>query len=209
MRLKVVMEALGYDPKRLDVILYQLVTIKESGQALRLSKRAGRIVTLDDIVKTVGTDVARFFYLHKKADAHLDFDIDLALKHTDENPVYYIQYAYVRIKSIREKALQNEEFHRLSAQDIQGIGEAERLLLKKIASLKEHLESIAHTYQTHQLAYYTIELAQAFHTYYSHHKVIDPENVPQSRGRLVLIQLVENTLKTCFDLLGISAPERM
>ncbi len=75
---KVVMEALGYDPKRLDVILYQLVTIKESGQALRLSKRAGRIVTLDDIVKTVGTDVARFFYLHKKADAHLDFDIDLS-----------------------------------------------------------------------------------------------------------------------------------
>lgn len=209
MRLKVVMEALGYDPKRLDVILYQLVTIKESGQALRLSKRAGRIITLDDIVKTVGTDVARFFYLHKKADAHLDFDIDLALKHTDENPVYYIQYAYVRIKSIREKALQNEEFHRLSAQDIQSLGEAERLLLKKIASLKEHLESIQHTYQTHQLAYYTIELAQTFHAYYSHHKVIDIEQIPQSRARLVLIQLVENTLKTCFDLLGISAPERM
>lgn len=208
-RLKVVMQALGYDPNRLDVILYQLVTIKESGQALRLSKRAGRIVTLEDVINTVGTDVARFFYLHKKADAHLDFDIDLALKHTDENPVYYIQYAYVRIKSIREKALQNNDLHKLSAQDMQGIGPEERLLLRKIASLKEHLESIQNSYQTHQLAYYTIELAQAFHHYYSHHKVIDPENVAQSRARLVLIEIVEKTLKTCFDLLGISAPEKM
>jgi arginyl-tRNA synthetase len=208
-RLKAVMAALGYDPTRLDVILYQLVTIKEGGQALRLSKRAGRIITLEDIIQTVGTDVARFFYLHKKADAHLDFDLDLALKHTDENPVYYIQYAYVRIKSIREKAYAYEEFHRLTSEDIQGLGAAEGLLLKKVASLKEHLESIQHSYQTHQLAYYTIELAQAFHTYYSHHKVIDTDHVAQSRARLVLLEIVESTLKTCFDLLGISAPEKM
>lgn len=208
-RLKVVMQVLGYDPNSLDVILYQLVTIKESGQILRLSKRAGRIVTLEDVIKTVGTDVARFFYLHKKADAHLEFDIDLALKHTDENPLYYIQYAYVRIKSIREKALQNELLHKLSADDIQGLGPAEQQLLKKISSLKELLESIQHSYQTHQLAYYTIELAQAFHAYYSHHKVIDTENIAQSRARLILIELVEHTLKVCFDLLGISAPEKM
>jgi arginyl-tRNA synthetase len=93
-RLKGIMQALGYDPKRLDIILYQLVTIKEGGQALRLSKRAGRIITLDDVIELVGPDVARFFYLHKKADAHLDFDLELALKKTDENPVYYVQYAY-------------------------------------------------------------------------------------------------------------------
>jgi len=208
-RLKAVMEALGYDPTRLDVILYQLVTIKESGQALRLSKRAGRIVTLEDVIQTVGTDVARFFYLHKKADAHLDFDIDLALKHTDENPVYYIQYAYVRIKSIREKARQYEAFHNLTTQDIQGLGASEQLLLRKIASLKELLESISRTYQTHLLAYYAIELAQTFHTYYSQHKVIDPEHPAQSRARLIMIELVEHTLKTCFDLLGISAPDKM
>jgi len=94
-RLKAIMQALGYDPTMLDVILYQLVTIKESGELVRMSKRAGHIVSLDDIIKTVGKDVARFFYLHRKADAHLDFDLDLALKHTEENPVYYIQYAYV------------------------------------------------------------------------------------------------------------------
>ena len=208
-RLKTVMEMLGYDPARLDVILYQLVTIKEGGTAMKLSKRAGRIVSLDDIIKIVGTDVARFFYLHKKADAHLDFDMELALKHTDENPVYYIQYAYVRTKSIQEKALQIEAFHKISTNDSKGLGTPEQLLLKKIASLKEQLHSIEKSYQTHQLAYYTIELAQTFHNYYSHNKVLDPTHVEQSRARLLLIELVEKTLKTCFDLLGISAPERM
>jgi len=208
-RLKAVIEALGYDPNRLDIILYQLVTIKEDGLQLKLSKRAGRIVGLDDIIKTVGKDVARFFYLHKKADAHLDFDLALALKHTDENPLYYIQYAYVRIRSITEKAYQYEQFQEISQQDIASLGNSEALLIKKIASLKELLSSIEKNYQTHLLTYYTIELAQMFHTYYSHHKVIDLENVQQSRGRLLLCQLVEHTLKTCFDLLGIEAPQRM
>ena len=208
-RLKAVMAALGYDPQRLHVILYQLVTVKEGGQALKLSKRAGRIISLDDIIKTVGTDVARFFYLHKKADAHLDFDIELALKHTDENPVYYIQYAYVRTKSIKEKAQQHEILHAITTTDLQHLGEPERLLLKKIASLKEQLHSIEKNYQTHQLTYYTIELAQTFHSYYSHNKVIDPTNIDTSRARLALVELVGNTLKTAFDLLGISAPEKM
>ncbi len=182
---------------------------QEAGQTVRLSKRAGRIITLVDIIKTVGTDVARFFYLHKKADAHLDFDLELALKHTDENPVYYIQYAYVRTKSILEKATHTEALHAITTKDIENFGPAERLLLKKIASLKEQLQSIQRNYQTHQLAYYTIELAQTFHAYYSHHKVIDTENIAQSRARLVMIDLVRTTLKTCFDLLGISAPDRM
>ena len=103
-RLKAIMQALGYNPDDLQVILYQLVAVKESGNLVRLSKRSGRLITLEDIIKTVGPDVARFFYLNKKADAHLDFDFDLALKQTDENPVYYIQYAYVRALSILNKA---------------------------------------------------------------------------------------------------------
>ncbi len=208
-RLKAVMQALGYDPTRLDVILYQLVTIKESGQLMRMSKRAGRIVTLEDVIATVGTDVARFFYLHKKADGHLDFDIDLALKHTDENPVYYIQYAYVRTKSIMAKAQAESELATISEADSAYIGEPERLLIKKITALKELLESTASNYQTHLLAYYVIELAQTFHNYYSHHKVIDTTQINQSRGRLLIVLLVQKTLKTSFDLLGISAPEKM
>lgn len=208
-RLKAVMQALGYDPNRLDIILYQLVTIKESGQAMRLSKRAGRIITLEDVIATVGTDVARFFYLHKKADGHLDFDIDLALKHTDENPVYYIQYAYVRTKSIMTKAQSDPRLAEITEADSTFIGAEEQLLLKKITALRELLENIAGHYQTHLLAYYVIELAQTFHNYYSHHKVIDTSNIDKSRGRLLMVLLVQRTIKTCFDLLGISAPEKM
>lgn len=208
-RLKAVMQALRYDPNRLDVILYQLVTIKESGNLLRLSKRKGRIVTLEDVIDTVGRDVARFFYLHKKADAHLDFDIDLALKHTDENPVYYIQYAYVRTKSIMVKAQPESSLDDISSKDSIHCGAEERMLIKKICSLQELLRSIERNYQTHLLAYYTIELAQTFHHYYSHHKVIDRSNVQKSRARLLIVLLVQQTLKICFDLLGIGAPEKM
>lgn len=208
-RLKAVMQALSYDPHRLDVILYQLVTIKEGGEILKLSKRAGRIVNLEDIIQTVGTDVARFFYLHKKADGHLDFDLELALKHTDENPVYYIQYAYVRTKSIMTKASAEKLLRDITMQDSGLIGKPEHLLLKKIASLRTLLESTAQNYQTHLIAYYVIELAQTFHNYYSHHTVIDASKTEQSRGRLLTILLVQRTLKTCFDLLGITAPEKM
>lgn len=208
-RLKAVMEALGYDPAQLDVILYQLVTLKESGQSLRLSKRAGRSITLEDVIETVGTDVARFFYLHKKADAHLDFDIELALKHTEENPVYYIQYAYVRTKSILEKASLEAALLNISEKDSRFIGEAERLVIKKIIALKTLLKTIGAKYQTHLLAYYTIELAQQFHNYYSHHRVIDIEQLEQSRGRLFVTKVLQDTFKLCFDLLGISAPEKM
>lgn len=208
-RLKAVLQGLGKNPHLLDIILYQLVTLKESGQILRMSKRAGRSVDLEDVINTVGKDVARFFYLNKKADAHLEFDIDLALKQTDENPVYYIQYAYVRIRSILEKSAQESLLQDITAADSAFITASEAILLKKIASLATLLITISKNYQTHALTYYVIELAQAFHSYYGSHRVIDMQHVNQSRGRLFVISLVRDTLKTCFDLLGISAPERM
>ena len=133
MRLKAVMQALGHNPDMLDVILYQLVTIKQTGDIVRLSKRTGTIVSLEDIIETVGVDIARFFYLNKKADAHLDFDISLALEHSEKNPVYYIQYAYVRCGSILEKAAQYAEYH-FGPEHLEYIGKDEITLLKKIAS---------------------------------------------------------------------------
>jgi arginyl-tRNA synthetase len=208
-RLKAAIAALGYNPAMLDIILYQLVTLKESGAVVRMSKRAGHIITLEDVIDSVGMDVARFFYLNKKADAHLDFDLELALKHTDENPVYYIQYAYVRITSILEKAYQEDIFRDITANDSSFIGNAEKLLLIKIASLKYLLESMSKNYQIHLLTYYVIELAQLFHSYYTINKVIDRNNILQSRGRLCTITLVHRALKLCFDLLGITAPRRM
>jgi len=203
------MSALGNNPADLDVILYQLVTIKESGQSIRMSKRAGKIVTLQDIIETVGTDVARFFYLNRKADAHLDFDLDLALKKTEENPVYYIQYAYVRINSILNKAQQEQLFANITEQDINNLNDHERMLIKKIIALKELLENISKHYQTHLLTYYVSELAHIFHKYYANNKVINLDNIPQSRSRLALITLINNTLGLCLKLLGISRPESM
>jgi len=208
-RLKGILEALGRNPDDLTVILYQLVTLKEQGKQLRMSKRAGKMVTLRDIIETVGKDVARFFYLNKKADAHLDFDIDLALKHTDENPVYYIQYAYVRTKSILQNAQSKSAFADYTATDLEHIGPDEYMIIKKILSLKSLLKDIGHNYQTHLLAHYTFELAQAFHKYYSKYRIIDPENIQQSRARLALTQIIKETFELCLSLLGISKPEKM
>lgn len=208
-RLKAAMQALGHNPDRLDIILYQLVALKNEGELLRLSKRAGRIVSLQDIIDTVGTDVARFFYINRKADAHLDFDLALALKQTEENPVYYLQYAYVRTGSILEKASQHEALRNVSVDDARHLTEAERLILKKIASLQHVLEHIATTYQTHMLAYYVLELAHLFHSYYAAHRVIDLENLPQTRARLLVVQQLRATFTLCLSLLGLSVPERM
>ncbi|MCL4361256.1 arginine--tRNA ligase [Candidatus Dependentiae bacterium] len=207
-RLKGICQALGYDPEKLHIILYQLVTLKESGTVLKMSKRKGRGITLEDVIDEVGTDVARFFYLNRKADAHLEFDIDLALKHTEENPVYYVQYAYVRTKSILNKAKEIDSLKNINEHDLKNL-ESEKGLLKKIVHLKDILEVIEATYQTHLLTYYTIELCQTFHSYYAQHKVIDEKDILTSRTRLAMMQLLSENLKRCFNILGISSPESM
>lgn len=216
-RLKATMQALGYNADHLDVILYQLVTIKENDVAVRMSKRAGTFTKLSDVVDEVGTDVARFFYLHRKADTHLEFDLATALKKTDENPVFYIHYAYVRALSVLVKVQQetalkdvvghigvsdiNQIFALLSPNDI--------ILLKKILSLHGILNSVASTYQTHMLANYAWELACSFHSYYAGNRVIDPENVEVSKMRLLMVVMTKDALEVCLDLLGLTKPERM
>jgi len=202
-------KALKLEKSPLDIILYQLVSLKEDGQDIRMSKRAGRMVTLQDIIDAVGKDVARFFYLNRKADAQLDFDLNLALKKTEENPVYYLQYAYVRLNSIIQKASQHKELQNITSEDARGITEHEQLLIKKIISLKELLLSISKNYQTHQLTYYALELAQLFHSYYSKNKVIDLQHIERSRARLLLVQQLKMTLELILKLLGISQPEKM
>jgi arginyl-tRNA synthetase len=208
-RLKGILQALGMGQYPFDIILYQLVKIKEDGELVRMSKRAGRIVDLRDVIETVGPDVARFFYLHRKADAQLEFDLDLALKHTEENPVYYVQYAYVRTKSILDRAVEHSELHHIDLEDAIHLGKEEQFLLKKIASLKETLGDIGTQHQTHILTYYVHELAQAFSKYYGRNRVIDATNIQTSRGRLLLVTLVRSTLNSSLQLLGISTPERM
>lgn len=208
-RLHALQKAMNLDQIPLDIILYQLVSIKEGGEKLRMSKRAGRMVTLEEIIELVGVDVARFFYLHRKADAHLEFDLDLALKQTDENPVYYVQYAYVRIHSILEKAAHESAFSHISPEDALHLADEERLLLKKIVELKELLKNISQNYQTHLLTYYVIELADAFHKYYAQARVIQSDKSAQSRARLLLLMLVQKNFAIVLNLLGISMPQRM
>jgi len=208
-RLEALRQALKLYTTPLEIIFYQLVKLTAKGEQLKMSKRAGTMVTLKEVIELVGKDVARFFYLHRKADAQLDFDLDLALKKTEENPVYYIQYAYVRTRSILAKAAEHPELEGIGAKDATGLDDSERLLLKKIAALKELLLNISYSHQTHQLAYFVIELADLFHSYYAANRVIELENIPQSRARLLLITLLKDTFETTFDLLGITKPAKM
>lgn len=207
-RLEAIRQALKV-PCSLEVILYQLVRMQASGQLVRMSKRAGNIVTLDDVIDTVGPDVTRFFYLNRKVDAQLVFDLDLALKKTEENPVYYIQYAYVRTNSILQKAAQEDQLQHINVEDSAHIGQEELFLLKKIASLKDILQSISMNNHSHILSYYVVELAALFHKYYGQNRVIDLDNLTKSRARLQVITMLNSTFKLCLTLLGLSAPEKM
>ncbi len=220
-RLKATMQALGFNADHLDVILYQLVTIKEGGVAVRMSKRAGTFTELQDVIDAVGVDVARFFYLNRKNDMPLDFDLETAVKKTDENPVYYIQYAYVRINSLITKAAAEgfEQWvaelrsEKLSATDFDALtklcGSEEKALIKKIASLRDILLAVAGSYQTHMLSYYALELAQMLHGYYTRNKVIDLKAVEQSKLRLFMVFMVHRALDLTLDLLGLNKPEKM
>lgn len=217
-RLKGIMKALNYPVDHLHVILYQLVSLTNQGIAVKMSKRKGTFTELEDVIDTVGVDVARFFYLNRKADAHLDFDLAVALKETDENPVYYIHYAYVRTQSILQKAGQTPEFtscveallsEERSHYSAPSLTEAERLLLKKIVSLQTTLHTIEHSHQTHLLSYYTLELAKQFHAYYTSNKVINPDDCTTSATRLFIVTITKETLALCLDLLGLSKPYKM
>jgi len=208
-RLKAAAQALGYDPNTLYVILYQMVSLEASGQEIRMSKRTGNIVTLQDIIDTVGTDAARYFYLNKKANAHLTFDVDLAQKQSEENPVFYIQYAYVRTRSIFEKARTQLHIESVTPEDLAGLDNPERGLIRKIMSLKPLLRQIQQNYQTHLLAHYVYELAHAFHSYYGSYKIVDSQKPKQTRMRLALLSIIRSTLGTCLDLLGVTKPETM
>jgi len=208
-RLDSIRRALGLDAIPLDVILYQLIKMKANGEMVRMSKRAGNIVTLKDIVETVGKDVARFFFLNRKADAQLDFDLNLALTKSDENPVFYLHYAYVRTNSIFAKANEHANLRDITIADSASMDDEDRAMIRKIVELKSVLASISTSMQTHLLAYYALELAQQFHAYYGKNKIVDAENVAASKARLFVVGLTHEALDRILILLGLSRPEKM
>lgn len=203
-RLKTGVSALGFDPDRLEILLHQLVSIKESGELQKMSKRAGRFVLLDDLLSEVGKDAIRFFFLTRDLNTHMEFDIDLAKKQSKENPVFYIQYAFARLNSIFAKTQGTQ------AGNADRIKEEEELrLLKDLSKFPEIIENISQSYQIHHLAQYTLNLAGDFHKFYEKHHVIQESDAELQSARLLLVKGVHTVLKICLDLMSLSAPERM
>lgn len=210
-RLKAAFKALKYNDEMLEVIFLQQVNLFESGERIKMSKRAGKIVTMDDLLSVVSRDAARYFFIARKANAHLNFDLDLALKKDNENPVYYCQYAYARIHSILKKAKKDKILPKKWKKEyVSKLTKAEELaLIKKITELPELLVSIAQQREPYRLTVYVEELAGLFHRYYARYQIVSVKHKDLSRARLLLIDNVRNVLAICFDLMGISAPEKM
>jgi arginyl-tRNA synthetase len=204
------LKALGYDDK-LDVILTQFVRVIKDGQEMKMSKRAGTYVSVDDLIDEVGRDATRFFFLMHSADTHMTFDLDLAKEKSEKNPVYYIQYAHARIASILKKA---EESNLISdirkiLEPSSGVHSKERALVFELLKFPDLVEEISQNYAVHFLPQYAIGLADKFHSFYADCRVIDEENLDLTAQRLELIKAVKIVLAEVLRLMGISAPEKM
>ena len=201
-------EALGYKGK-LDILLLQFVTILEKGEKLKISKRRGTFVTMDELLREVGVDVARFFFLQKSANTHLNFDLTLAKKQSEKNPVYYIQYAHARICSILHKAVDVERQQGSSRQVFKLLNHPSELeLIKQLVRFPEIVEDTTKDYQVQRLPQYAFELAHQFHQFYRDCQVLS-DNKELTEARLTLISATKTVLKNVLDLMVISVPEKM
>jgi len=209
-RMKAVVGALGVDPKRLLIIISQLVTLKHGTQRVKASKRSGDIVTLKELVDEVGADPCRFFFLSHSAESQMDFDLDLARKESSENPVYYIQYAHARISSILRLA--KERHIEYSNADISLlVDKAELDLIRKMVQFPELIEQIAAKLEPHHLSHYSLQLATSFHWFYKQCRVVssikDEEAI--TKTRLKLVKAAQIVLARCLSLMGMAAPDEM
>jgi arginyl-tRNA synthetase len=199
--------ALGADPERLDLLIYQLVTLKRGDELVRLSKRAGEIITVRDVIDEVGPDACRFFFLARSADAPTDFDLELAKRQSAENPVYYVQYAHARISGILRLAAERGLDY--ADGDVSLLTHpAELVLIRKMILLPELVESIARNLEPHHLPHYAQDLATVFHDFYEKCRVVS-DDVPLSKARLKLVAACRLALARTLGLIGVSAPERM
>ncbi len=210
-RIKAAFQAMGYDDNMLEIIFLQQVNLFESGERVKMSKRAGKIVTMDDLINVVGKDAARYFFIARKANAHLNFDLELALQQNNENPVYYCQYAHARICSIIKKARKDKLWPKSFKQElITKLTKPEELaIIQKLADLPELLTLIAVHREPHRLSTYLEELAAMIHRYYAKYQIISAKSKDLSHARLLLLDSTKTVMAIVFDLMGISAPEKM
>ncbi len=210
-RVKAALEALGDDASRLDVLLVQFAVLYRGGEKVQMSTRSGEFVTLRELRKEVGTDAARFFYVMRKCEQHMDFDLDLAKSESSDNPVYYVQYAHARVCSVLRQAAEKGLDIEVSAgvENLDRLQEEhEKAILKGLSRYPEVVESAALNEEPHQLCHYVRELANDFHTYYNAHQFL-VDDVRLRDARMKLILAVQQVLRNGLNLLGVSAPERM
>jgi arginyl-tRNA synthetase len=209
-RMKAMMRALGLDPERLTLIIYQLVTLTRGGEIVRLSKRTGDIITMREVLEEVGPDAVRFFLLARAADSQMDFDLDLAKEQSERNPVYYVQYSHARIASILRYA--QEQGVTSTNGDIALLTHPSELaLIRQMLNLPEIVALAAQHLAPHHLTYYAQDLAAAFHVFYRDCRVVssDPADAELTQARLKLAQASKIVLANTLRLMGVSAPERM
>lgn len=207
-RVKAAMAALGYNPDDLDVLLLQMVSLYRNGELVKMSKRTGQSVTLAELIEEVGTDAARFFFIMRSLDSQLDFDLDLAKSQSNENPVYYVQYAHARICSIfrqmKEAGIKIEENPDLSLLT----DEAETALIKKLLSYPDEIALAAKNKAPHRIAAYVHDLASMFHSFYNKCRILGVDN-KLAQARLALCMATKYVLAHGLTVLGVSAPEKM
>jgi len=208
-RVKASIAALNHDPEKLEILLVQFANLYRGGKKVQMSTRSGSFVTLEELRNEVGNDAARFFYVMRRSEQHMDFDLDLAKSKTNENPVFYIQYAHARICSVLKQADEKEITVNASDADLSLlVEESEKSLLKELSRYKGVVESSALQYEPHQLAYYLKDLASCFHSYYNACLfLVDDE--PLTQARLALVVASKQVLVNGLFLLGVSAPESM
>jgi len=209
-RVKAAMAALGNDPEKLTVLIAQMVSLYQNGEKMKMSKRTGKAVTMEDLMDEVGVDAIRYFFTMRSMDSHLDFDMDLAISTSNENPVYYVQYAHARICSIyRQAEEQGIASDGLLSADLSKLtAEHEFDLLRKMGELTQEIVDASTQYAPHRLIRYVYELAAMFHSYYKAERVIT-DDAAQTQARLALLAAVRTVIANVLRLVGVSAPERM
>jgi arginyl-tRNA synthetase len=210
-RVKAALQAMGADPKRMHVLLVQFAVLYKNGQKMQMSTRSGQFVTLRELREEIGSDAARYFYVTRKSEQHMDFDLDLATSQSNENPLFYVQYAHARVCSVmKQLAEKNLSYSAaLGLENINKLTESHELsLIESLNRYPEKLLQAAQQYEPHQLSHYLRELATEFHSYYNSHKFIIEDN-ELMQARLVLINAVKQVIHNGLSLLGVKAPETM
>jgi arginyl-tRNA synthetase len=211
-RVKSVLEAFGFPKERFKVILVQMVTLLRHGKPVQMSKRTGEFITLREVIDEVGTDTAKFIFLTRRADSHLEFDIEIAKEQSAENPVFYVQYAFARISSIFRQAIERRVLSlesEVKEADLSILKEGDEIsIIKKLLQYPMVFEGAVLSFEPHRITYYLQELAKLFHSYYNKHRVISDDRT-LTTARLCLCKAVQIVLEEGLKILGVSAPERM